>query len=148
MKILLSTTVKGNPKSIMKRFGESLFKALAPPGIRLELIQFDGSKKGDKVHLKMFPLGISFLKQEWISVITEHGAKEDSAWFIDEGQQLPWFIRSWRHQHIVQKLNQTESIIIDYITYKSSFFLIAWLLYPVMLLQFYYRKPIYRRYFN
>ncbi len=148
MKIYTSTSVKGQPKSILRQFDRKLFEALAPPGIRINLLRFDGSVKGDEVHIEMLPLGISLLRQEWKSLITENENGETESWFVDEGTKLPWFLKKWKHRHIVRKLNAEEGEIIDDITYESSFFLIGWLLYPVMFLQFYYRKPIYRKYFS
>ena len=102
MNIQLKTKVEGNYKDIMNRFDRNLFEALKPKNAKMEIVEFTGSKKGDKVHLRF----LSPIKAEWISVITEDGENEKEAYFIDEGTQLPFPISSWRHKHIVQKITE------------------------------------------
>lgn len=148
MNIYISTKVNGTPEVILSKFDRALFEALVPPGMKIHLLRFDGSVKGDEVHIEMLPLGIPRLKQEWHSLITENVNGENESWFVDEGTKLPWFLSKWKHRHLVRKISPDTSEIIDDITYKSPFFLLSWLLYPVMFLQFYYRKPVYRKYFR
>lgn len=148
MHIKISTEVVGNYKNILPQFDKTLFLRLSPPGMQVNLIRFDGSKKGDIVQLALRPLGLAFLQQEWTSLITEDGENAEEVWFIDEGQILPSFLAKWKHRHIVSKKSENQSIIIDDIHYESPFLLLDWLLYPVMYLQFYYRKPIYRKFFS
>lgn len=145
MRILLTTTVNGNYKAVFERFDSRLFLALKPPGIRLNLLRFDGCKQGDFVHLELMPLGIKALKQEWVAYICENGESDEAVWFVDEGRNLPFFISSWRHTHSIRRLSEAQSEIVDDISFSSP---LGWLAYPLMYVQFWLRKPIYRRYFS
>ncbi len=144
MNIQLKTKVDGNYKEIMKRFDRDLFEALKPKGAKMKIEKFTGSKKGDIVHIKfLFPI-----KTEWISEITEDGENEKESYFIDEGVKLPFPLSYWKHRHVVKKISEDKSYIIDDMTFKGPFFLITWLLYPAIFLGFYPRKKIYRDYFK
>ena len=144
MHIQLKTKVSGNYRDIMRRFDRDLFEALKPKGAKMEIVAFTGSEKGDKVHLRF----LSPIKAEWISHITEHGANDEEAYFIDEGVTLPFPLSYWRHKHIVRKITDDTSWIIDDMTFKGKNFLLTLLLYPAIFLGFYPRKKIYRGYFG
>lgn len=148
MKIYIATEVEGNYKKILPQFNQDLFLALAPPGMKLNLLRFDGSKKGDTVHIAMQPLGMKILEQEWVSEITEDNENNTEAWFVDEGKILPPFLAKWKHRHLVQKKSENRSIIVDDIQFSTPFRLLDFLMYPIMYAQFYYRKPIYKRFFG
>ncbi|MBD0260611.1 MAG: hypothetical protein ICV83_33250, partial [Cytophagales bacterium] len=53
----------------------------------------------------------------------------------------------WRHRHEIRQ-HGTGSLIVDDVSFRSPNRLLDWLLYPVMYLQFAYRKPVYRRLFG
>lgn len=144
MNFVLKTKVKGNYKEVMRRFDRKLFEALAPPFPKIELVEFTGSKKGDKVHIKF----LSPVNSEWISDITEHGSNETEAWFVDEGTTLPFPLKFWRHRHIVRSFDESHSEIIDDITYEGVNGLISLLMFPALYFGFLQRKPIYKRYFK
>jgi ligand-binding SRPBCC domain-containing protein len=144
MKIKLSTVVSGHYLEVMKRFDRDLFTALLPPVGKTEIVEFTGSETGDKVHLRF----ITPFKAEWISDITDHGQDEDHAWFVDEGRTLPFGLKYWRHKHIVKKVDDHTSEIIDDITFKASNTVFSMLMYPGLWLSFIPRKPIYRKYFQ
>ncbi|MGB3467198.1 MAG: hypothetical protein WBA74_18090, partial [Cyclobacteriaceae bacterium] len=67
--------------------------------------------------------------------------------FIDEGTSLPFFLKYWKHHHRVIA-DGTGSKIVDDITFKTPFFIPAFLMYPALYGQFMYRKPIYQRFFS
>lgn len=144
MKLRLSTPVAQDYNQVFDQFDQRLLKKLTPPGMKLKAIQFDGSEKGDVVHLEVTILGL--IKQEWYNVITESGRNEKRNYFVDEGVRLPGMFKYWRHEHSIEK-NGDSAVIVDNITYKSPFFLLDWLLWPTVLLQFAYRKPIYKKFF-
>jgi len=144
MRIKLNTQVQGHYLEVMKRFDRKLFEALLPPVGKTEIVDFTGSETGDKVHLRF----ITPFKAEWISDITEHGQNEEEAWFVDEGRVLPFGLTYWKHRHIVRKIDDNTSEIIDDITYKASNSLFSLVMYPGLYLSFYPRKPIYRKYFK
>lgn len=146
MHIRIVSPVAGAYREVMARFDRSLFEALTPPGVGVKLIRFDGSRKGDKVHLQLMLLG--FIRQDWISDIIEDHDTGTEAYFLDKGVKLPFFLSFWEHKHIVRAKGQKDSEIIDEITYKSPFFLLSLLVYPVLYVQFASRRPIYERYFG
>lgn len=144
MRFIIITPVAKEYRQVAQGFGQPLFEALNPPFPPVRLLRFDGSTKGDEVHLE---LNFILFKQVWKSLITENNTSEQEIYFIDEGIQLPFFLRYWRHKHrIVNKGNGTH--IVDDITFRSPFILFDFLLYPVLFLQFLYRKPVYRKFFQ
>jgi ligand-binding SRPBCC domain-containing protein len=142
--IKLKTKVKGNYMEVMQQFDRQLFEALTPKFPPVEIKAFTGSKKGDKVHIR-FKVPPYF---DWISDIVEDGNNDKEAWFIDEGNTLPFPLKYWRHKHIVQKIDENYSLIIDDITFKTSNALLDRLIYPTMLMAFKPRKKIYQEYFG
>lgn len=146
MRLILQTKVPGTPPQIIAHFERELFERLNPPGLKVELVRFDGSQRGDRVHLRLFfPL---IRPQDWVSEITEDVLGEKEAYFVDEGRQLPFFLSYWRHKHLIRAAGEGESLIIDDIQFRSPYRWMDVLLYPVLWLQFAYRKPVYRKYFK
>ena len=144
MNITLTTKVNGHYLEVMKRFDRSLFEALLPPVGKTEIVEFTGSRTGDKVHLRF----VTPFKAEWISDITSHGENEKEAWFIDEGRILPFGLKYWKHNHIVRRVDDHTSEIIDDITFKASNSFLTLAMYPGLLISFLPRKPIYKKYFK
>ena len=144
MKIYLETAVEADVARVRAGFDEKLFKALKPPGLALKVLRFDGCEVGHKVELE---LG-RFLKQRWTSHITEAQTSPDSWYFVDESQgaDLPFFLRTWRHEHRVQARPEGGSLIIDEINYQAPLGFNL-LLYTPLYFQFSLRKPVYRRFF-
>lgn len=145
MRFRLKTPVAGEYRQVLARFDRSLLERLSPPGAQVELVRFDGSHLGDIVHIRLTLLG--FIKQDWASEIVEEEETSQKTWFTDEGIRLPFFLRYWRHQHIVEN-HRTYSVIVDEIEYRTPFILFDYLMYPVLYLQFAWRKPIYRKVFG
>ncbi|MEM6261097.1 MAG: cyclase [Bacteroidota bacterium] len=145
MRIRIETPVRGKPAEIMARFDRELFEALSPPGAGVEIVQFDGSQTGDRVHIRLKLLG--FIEQDWISEIVEHGEDDNGAYFIDQGLKLPFFLKAWRHEHRVFP-KKDHSVILDKIYFEPSSILLAPGLYPALYAQFAARKPIYKKFFG
>ena len=147
MRLILSTSLATpDPRAVLARFDEALFRALAPPFPRLRVERFDGCRPGDIVAVS---LGWGLGRQAWISRITEAGATDTAAWFTDEGQTLPWPFRQWRHHHRVEADPRTGGTrIIDDLTYHTPFTALDYLARPALWALLAYRKPIYRRYLN
>lgn len=144
MNLILKAPVKGNYKKVMAAFDRRLFEALKPSVGEMEIVEFTGSRKGDRVHMKF----LSPIKTDWISDIVEDEVTDERAWFVDVGTQLPWPLATWTHRHIVEKIDAENSMIIDDITFTGSNFILSWLLYPAIFLGFYPRKKIYQAYFK
>lgn len=143
MNLKLKTPIKGNYIKVMNAFDLSLFEALKPPFGKMEIVEFTGSKKGDRVHIRF----LSPVKAEWISDIIADEVTDDMALFVDVGSTLPWPLATWTHRHIVEKVDENNSIIIDDITFTASNFILTVLLYPAIFMGFYPRKRIYQEYF-
>ena len=144
MQIQLKTKVSENYKVIIKKFDRKLFERLAPKFPKMEIVQFTGSQKGDIVHIRfLLPL-----KVEWISKIIADDITDSKAYFIDSGEKLPFPLKTWEHHHIVEKISETESYIIDDMRFSSYNYLFTLLLYPMIYFGFLPRKKIYASYFN
>lgn len=144
MKINIRTKVNKNYKSVFQAFDINLFMKLKPPLLSLIVIRFDGCNKGDEVHIETGFLGF---KSKWISLITDNYTGEDNAYFTDEGILLPKPLKYWKHNHIIEK-SIDSSIIIDDICYETGNKFIDLLIFPALFAQFYYRKPVYKKYFK
>jgi ligand-binding SRPBCC domain-containing protein len=144
MKLTIESPVQQDYLSVKEGFNEALFKRLSPPFPPVKLLRFDGSKKGDMVSLE---LNFIFFKQKWTSEITEDQTNEEEFYFIDRGVVLPFFLKKWTHKHRIIKKGE-GSIIRDEIEYEGPNKLLTFLLYPAMLGQFFYRKPIYKKVFS
>ena len=144
MRILIKTRVNQDFRKVFQAFDINLFMKLKPPLVGLNVIRFDGSSKGDEVHVEISILGF---KKKWISLITENSTGENEMYFIDEGILLPKPLKYWKHIHKIEK-SIDSSIIIDDICYKSGNFLIDIMLFPAFFMQFLFRKPVYKSYFS
>ncbi|TAF64933.1 MAG: hypothetical protein EAZ55_09735 [Cytophagales bacterium] len=145
MQICIRTRVSQEAKAVFHQFDAQLFMRLAPPLPRVKLLRFDGCKKEDWVEIE---LNFIFFKQRWRSLITSQAEDDAMIFFVDEGVQLPFFLRYWHHEHQIVKQSPTESIIVDKINFRTPFLLFDYLLYPSLYLQFLYRIPIYKRTFS
>ncbi len=144
MHLKITTAVGQDYLSVMRGFDRSLFEKLSPPFPPVKLLLFEGSKKGDTVSLE---LNFFLFRQRWTSLIIEDKLTDQEFYFIDEGTTLPFFLRTWKHRHRIQK-DGTHARIIDDIHFTTPFLLLDYLLYPVMWLQFMYRKPVYKKVFR
>jgi len=142
MKIKLTSKVRGGYTKVFEAFDKNLFLYLLPAGAKL--IQFGGSKKGDRVEiLFVFPL-----KSTWLSEIVEDGKGQDYFYFIDIGKKLPFGLKSWHHRHVVRKEDEDHSIIEDHMEFSTGNALIDIVFYPGLYLAFLPRVWQYKRYFN
>ena len=144
MIIHIQTQVNQPTTRVFAGFNRELFLKLNPPGLSAKLIRFDGTHQGGLTHLQ---INFIFFKQDWISLNTEFKNTLNEIFFVDEGQKLPFFLKTWRHKHRVLQIEQ-KSLIIDEIQYSSSFKWMEILIYPLLYSVFYYRKHIYRSVFT
>ncbi|WP_268033155.1 SRPBCC family protein [Algoriphagus sp. PAP.12] len=144
MKLIVETVVAQDYLQVKEGFTESLFLKLNPPFPPVKLIRFDGSESGDLVSLE---LNFLLFKQNWTSKITESQLTEKEYFFVDEGIQLPFFLKSWMHKHRLIK-SGNHCLIRDEIDYEGPNSVISNLLYPILKGQFLYRKPIYKKVFG
>lgn len=145
MRITISTTVNQHFLAVKEGFNQDLFSSLSPPFPPVNLLRFDGSTKGDIVSLE---LDFLLFKQVWTSEIIEDKTSDSEFYFVDKGIKLPFFLGAWEHRHRLINKGKSETEIRDEITYQGSVRLLTPVLYPVLYLQFLYRKPIYKRIFS
>lgn len=145
MQFSLSTTVRGTPQSVFARFTEELFRVLAPPFPRVRVVRFDGCSVGDIVQVE---LNFFLFATTWTSTIVEQYTTDTDIVFVDCGTTLPFFLSAWRHTHTVRAVDATHSAIIDSIVFEVYHPVLTWLMAPLIITQFLYRKPIYKRYFR
>ncbi len=141
MNITIKTLVDQRLPEVIAGFNGDLFLKLNPPFPKVRLIQFDGCKTGDLVSLE---LNFLLFKQVWTSEITEDFSDSEQFFFVDQGVKLPFFFKTWKHKHILQ-VRDDKTVITDDITYQTPSLLTDWLMYPLLYLQFLYRKPVYRK---
>jgi len=143
MKISISTLVDQDFFSVKKAFNADLLKTLSPPFPKVTIKRFDGISTSDEVSME---LDFLLFKQTWDGEIIDHRQTDEEFFFVDIGTKLPFFLKSWQHKHrLINKGDQT--LIVDEINYRSINKVVTLLLYPVMIGQFLYRKPIYKKYF-
>lgn len=161
MHVLLQTPVRQPLTQVWEGFDRKLFDQLAPPFPPVEVVRFDGCLTGDVVHLR---LNFILFKQDWISTIVDQQTtgvpatgmpatgmpdQPNEIFFVDEGSKLPFFLRYWHHRHRLVRDPQTGgTLVIDDITFRTPTLLTDYLFYPLLWLQFAYRKPIYKRVFG
>ncbi|AKD55366.1 SRPBCC family protein [Spirosoma radiotolerans] len=145
MHIILKTQVEQSLPTVWAGFDRTLFEKLSPPFPPVDVVRFDGCLKGDTVHLR---LNFLLFRQDWISHIVDQQTSHNEIFFVDRGFQLPFFLSYWQHHHRLQRSADDQTIIVDDITFKTPFRLTDYLLYPLLWIQFAYRKPIYRRMFR
>jgi ligand-binding SRPBCC domain-containing protein len=143
--ISIKTTVRRPLAEVKSKFNRALFLALSPPFPKALVEKFDGCSPGDKVQLT---LNFILFKQQWHGVITEESSTDVEWYFIDEGEILPFPLKSWKHKHALRvDASSGKTLIHDYISFSTGSWLLDRLSYPLFFMMFYYRKPIYRKYF-
>jgi ligand-binding SRPBCC domain-containing protein len=149
MHLIRQTTVDRPLAEVWAGFDLQLFDRLSPPFPPVSVVRFDGCLRGDVVRLR---LNFLLFQQDWTSLIVDQQTTADEIFFVDEGTQLPFFLRAWQHRHRLLArtgpAGQPQTVIIDDITFQTPNPLTDWLFYPLLWGQFAYRQPIYRRYFN
>lgn len=149
MRFCLETQVSQSLPRVWAGFNRPLFERLSPPFPPVEVIRFDGCRQGDVVHLR---LNFLLFRQDWISLIVDQQSHANEIYFVDQGTQLPFFLTFWQHRHRLLPVSADaadgQTLIIDDVTFRTPFLLTDYLLYPLLWLQFAYRKPIYRRWFS
>lgn len=144
MKITISTQVEQSIEYIWSKFDVNLLLKLSPPFPPVKVLHYIGHEIGEKVS---FELNFFILRSRWESLITDNQISEEERYFIDEGVVLPFFLKYWKHKHRIVK-SESGSKIIDEIEFKTPTILTDYIFYPLLYLQFLYRKPIYQKLFR
>lgn len=144
MHIKISTRVESPLPEVRAGFTEDLFMSLNPPFPPVKLQEFGGCETGDRVALE---LNFLLFRQQWVSDITHHEESDQKWLFVDEGTKLPFFLKTWQHRHLVEARAEGSEIIDD-IRFTTGTLLTDLLMYPALLLQFIYRKHVYKKVFK
>ncbi len=144
-KLRFSCEVNSKLKDVVKAFDLPLFKKLAPPLVKMNILQFDGCLKGDEVKFSMNSFGI---QQYWYGLILDDFISENEAYFIDVGKKLPWPLTAWHHKHGFKVTERATTEIIDELEFECNSKLMELVLVPLMIGYFSYRKIIYKKEFN
>jgi ligand-binding SRPBCC domain-containing protein len=145
VKLYFETSLQADWAKIKEGFDKNLFLSLSPPGVKIKLQRFDGCQKGDEIHLEILsPFG----KQNWVSLITDASITENSWQFVDEGKELPWPLRKWKHQHLVLSTGKNTAKIIDAIDFSTNYFFLDWLIWPFLWFVFSIRPARYKKHFE
>ncbi|UTR14528.1 hypothetical protein MM221_18535 [Salipaludibacillus sp. LMS25] len=96
--------------------------------------------EGAKVYLRLNFLLLNFF---WKGIISE---KVDEVYFIDEGERLPWPIRSWEHIHTFKALSHNQTQMIDRVSVRS--FLPSCIMTIGLTMMFSNREKYLRDFFN
>ena len=137
--------VPGNYRAVFAGFTRELFEALAPAFPPVRVLRYDGNRVGDLVSLR---LGVGPLGQTWTSRITEHEEGDEACYFTDEGIELPFPFATWRHRHIVERIDDMRSAIVEDVRLTAKPGLLTPVAAAVMRAQLSARGPAYRRYFS
>ncbi len=74
-------------------------------------------------------------------------ATKGNSYFIDHGRELPFFLKSWYHKHNINFLDGNTTEIHDEVQLEMGPLSVL-LFFPGVILQFLYRKPLYKSYFK
>ena len=144
MRLKIKTLVNQPWREVFSQFNASLLQKLSPPFPKITLLKFDGCQVQDQVQLE---LNFFVFKLRWDAIVTENGENNQSAYFVDEGDKLPFFLRSWKHRHVITQRGD-KTVIIDDVNFSTANKLTDFLFYPLIWVQFAYRKLIYRKIFG
>ncbi len=152
MRLTIHTSVEKSFEEVFAGFDFELFKKLTPVNPPVTIQRFDGCATGDEVHIEM-TVPILKRKERWISRIVRsgkvqgHATYTDEYFFVDEGIELPFFLRFWRHTHRIIAAENGGSVIVDDIEYRTPLWLLPFVA-PVISAQFRARQPLYQEHFK
>ncbi|MBY0415368.1 MAG: hypothetical protein K2Q18_14445 [Bdellovibrionales bacterium] len=138
MHFIIETPIPKDFKNTFSKFDKKLFESLKPPLMSLKVDRFDGCKKGDEVHLRING-------QVWVSHITDFFESDTEIYFIDVGIVIPFPIKTWKHTHLVKKVDENNCLVIDDIEFSTGNYLVDRLMHPILYAMFSLRGPIYKR---
>ena len=144
MRILLKSKVNKPFRQVADGFNEKLFRHLMPPFGLARLVRYDGQNPGDIVHIRF---ALPFFN-EFKVVIRDVYTSPKEYRFVDRGLVMPFGIKFWQHAHRVVALKEDKSAVIDHIEFKTAWWILDFLLYPILLLSFLPRTWQYPRYFK
>lgn len=144
MRILIETKVERNAAEVFEGFNRQLFEYLMPPSFLAAADLYEGDDPGCLVRVRFKWPFTSVMEVE----IVERQLHTGESFFVDEGRELPFPLKKWRHKHMVKWAGEAQSIIVDDIQFDSGRNWVNFLMYPFLYTAFYLRKPKYQSYFR
>lgn len=145
IRVIVQTEVGSPMRQVQAAFNEQLLKKLNPPFPVARLRKYEGEQPGAQVWIE---LNFLLFRQLWKSRIVSRTESEVFLSFTDVGEQLPFFLRSWEHEHRLEALPAGRTRITDRLNFSTPWWLPHWLAQPVFKGLMLYRQPIYRRVFG
>ena len=142
--LVVVTKVASSFDRVVAGFGAPLFETLNPPFPKARLLRMDGNEVGHRIELE---LNFGLFTQPWTGVISAQSMSSGHYWFVDRGEQLPFFLNSWEHYHGIHEDAKGETYITDAIRFREASWIPRFLLRCMLILLMRYRSPRYKRYF-
>jgi len=144
MNLRFETLVDSSFTTVIQKFNQPLLEYLCPAFPIVRIKRYDGNEVGDHIEIH---LGFLLFTWKWICKINAFETTERNWYFIDEGIELPPFLKKWTHKHEIQKA-EGNSIIVDEIYFEASRYWPDSLVKLLLWLQFSQRPALYKRYFR
>jgi len=145
MKIFQTTRISASIETVKENFNQKLFEYLNPPGAKVDILRFDGTKKDDVLILN---LKTPLLQTKWQGRIIERQETSNEFYFIDIGEILPMGLKTWHHKHLVTKINEDSCLLIDDVNFTAKSKVAGLILYPMFWSMFFWRRHRYQRFFQ
>lgn len=145
IRVIVQTEVNSPLQKVHVQFNESLLKKLNPPFPVARLRKYEGEQPGAAVWIE---LDFLLFRQLWKSRIVARTESDTFLSFTDAGEQLPFFLRTWEHEHRLEALPIGRTRITDRLTFTTPWWLPDWLARLIFKGLMAYRQPIYRRVFG
>lgn len=142
--LVVYTKVDAAFDRVVSGFGAPLFETLNPPFPTAHLKRMDGNRLGHRIELE---LDFGLFTQEWTGIISAQFESSSQYWFVDRGERLPFFLRSWEHYHGISAVSAGETRIIDAVRFRQAPWIPRFLMHWMLVLLMRYRSPRYKRYF-
>tara|TARA_B100000700_G_C14676761_1_gene683445 strand:+ start:159 stop:605 length:447 start_codon:yes stop_codon:yes gene_type:complete len=108
----------------------------------VKILKWNGINNGEKALFKFWLFGW----REMNVVHKNYNLKNNYLSFEDHGIVLPFGLQSWKHTHIIKKVDK-GTLITDIIDFDNSSFVKLFLIRPIMLFPIFIRRLTYRVWF-
>jgi ligand-binding SRPBCC domain-containing protein len=142
--VQISTSIPLPIADVTRWFDKDLFLYLTPKRPKLQILHYDGNRKGQEIALL---LDFGLWKSHWTSIITDEWNTPTTWGFEDVGLQLPFPFTFWVHKHKVEAESKSSCLVIDDVAFNAGPLWISYLMRPVVVGMLSARRPLYKRYF-
>lgn len=143
IEVKVITRVDNRFAEVRRLFSQSLLEKLNPPFPVARIVRYDGESVNDEVWIS---LHFILFKQVWKSRIISNEEHSQHFFFVDQGEQLPFFLKSWQHTHGLRSVNHGRSTeIIDALRFTTPWWLPEFIAKPLFTGLMRYRRPLYQK---